>query len=329
MNAMVAQPAQDQAICGINKFLERDIDLLLAEELRVNETFGEWMMGQLGLTDHVVCPAIHTNVSVIEDGSEADVVATFVARNGGHHRVFIENKIDAILMPEQLQRYMRRGEGEQRRGLVTAFSVVFFTPSAYLRTELPIGVTQISFESAALAIETRPASLRSDYRASLLRKALPLRSISARDASVAESDPYIKAWWDAVYVMLEREYPGFFVHRTRYPRSVYFAPSTPDQASYLRVDFKGHKGEVDLAFKDVPASALGALLSGMPSFPGRIVANGRSSAIQIAGLRPFVISEGCEVIETSVRSAYAATHTLLAYWKAHQATFDRFIANHR
>ena len=29
-------------ICGINKFVERDVDMLLAEELRVNAAFGKW-----------------------------------------------------------------------------------------------------------------------------------------------------------------------------------------------------------------------------------------------------------------------------------------------
>jgi hypothetical protein len=34
-------------ICGINKFVERDIDMLRAEELRVNEAFGRWDIEQV------------------------------------------------------------------------------------------------------------------------------------------------------------------------------------------------------------------------------------------------------------------------------------------
>jgi len=65
---------------------------------------------------------------------------------------------------------------------------------------------------------------------------------------------------------------------------VYFAPATPGQGRYLRLDFKGHKGEVDLAFKNIPAAALSLQVSNMDGLPGQIVENGKSSAIQIVGL---------------------------------------------
>jgi hypothetical protein len=122
--------------------------------------------------------------------------------------------------------------------------------------------------------------------------------------------------------MLEREFPSFFIHKTRYPRSVYFAPETPGQARYLRVDFKGHKGEVDLAFKNIPATALRQRTTQMENLPGQIVSNGKSSAIQVAGLEPFVISDGFGIIETKVRAAYQAAHALLTFWSTNRASFD-------
>jgi hypothetical protein len=308
-------------VCGINKFLERDIDMLVAEELRVNAEFGRWVMARFGTSAELVFPATTTNVSVVEDGSEADVVATFRTKSGLAHRLFIENKIDATLMPEQLERYVRRGDGEVRRKIVASFSVLFLTPSTYLSTKLPDRVKQISFEEAAQELESRQ-DLRSQYRASLLMRALPIRTPAARDAHVVATDPYIREWWDRVYAMLERGFPGFFLHKTRYPRSVYFAPEMRGQARYLRVDFKGQKGEVDLAFKNVPAEALTQQVSNMDDLPGRIVSNGKSSAIQIAGLEAFVISDGFEIIETKVHAAYQAAHDLLTFWKRHRASFD-------
>jgi hypothetical protein len=122
--------------------------------------------------------------------------------------------------------------------------------------------------------------------------------------------------------MLEREFPGFFLHKTRYPRSVYFAPETPGQAPYLRVDFKGHKGEVDLAFKNISAGALREHVSKMDDLPGQIVSNGKSTAIQIAGLETFVISDGFGIIETKVRAAYQAARDLLTFWEKNRASFN-------
>ena len=62
-------------VCGINKLVERDIDMLVAEELRVSVAFCKWITGQFGQVSILDLPAICTNVSVVEDGSEADVVA--------------------------------------------------------------------------------------------------------------------------------------------------------------------------------------------------------------------------------------------------------------
>jgi hypothetical protein len=87
-------------MCGINKFVERDIDLLLAEEFRVSEPFGKRLMDKFGIAENLLYPAIATGVSVVEDGSEADVIAMFKKRDGLVHRLFIENKINAMLMPE-------------------------------------------------------------------------------------------------------------------------------------------------------------------------------------------------------------------------------------
>lgn len=308
-------------VCGINNFIERDVDMLIAEELRVNADFGRWVMNKLGAPSDITLPAININVSVMEDGSEADVVATFKTTSNLVHRLFIENKIDAILMPEQLERYVRRAEGDLRRQIISSFSILFFTPSAYSLKNLPSGVKQISFEEAAHALASQ-GDLRSQYRASLLMRALPLRTPAARDAHVSAADPYIREWWDRVYAMLDRDFPNFFVHKTRYPRSVYFAPETPGQARYLRVDFKGHKGEVDLAFKDISTAALSKCVSSLGDAPGKIVANGKSSAIQIAGLAAFVISDGFEIIDTKVRAAYEAAHILLTFWQRNQVRFD-------
>jgi hypothetical protein len=324
----VGNKMKQEHLCGINKFVERDIDMMLAEELRVNPEFSRWIMSHFGSTDELAFPAASTNVSVVEDGSEADVVATFITISDEKHRLFIEDKIDAILMPEQLERYVRRGEGEQRRGLIARYSVLFFTPSTYFSATLPSGVVQISFEAAAQELRSRSTDIRSSYRASLLEKALPLWSSAARDKKVVETDPYIKEWWDNVYRMIEREFPQYFRHKARYPRSVYFAPEGPEQAAYLRVDFKGHKGEVDLAFKNISSDALEVVLKKLGPHPGKLVVNGKSSAIQIAGLQPFVISDGLAIIDTKVRAAYEAAHNLLQFWKSNRETFDQLAITH-
>ncbi|PBC01465.1 hypothetical protein [Mesorhizobium sp. WSM3860] len=308
-------------LCHIYNFQERDIDLLLAEELRVNGEFAAWFMDRASPQIPVLGPAFKTRISVVEDGSEADVIACFRRADGGVHRVFIEDKISAPLMPDQLARYQRRAAAEQLRGESKSYSVVLFAPAGY-GSGLPDGVLWLTFEEAAVALEQNKNDHRAAYKAEFLRAALPRTSPAARDAHVVDVEPYLADWWEAVYVMLEREFPGFFVPpKTRYPRSVYFSPRTGGMADYLRVDFKGHLGEVDLAIKNVNYADLALCLKGL-QLPGSLVENGKSTAIRIAGLEKFVIADGYNVIETKVRAAYAAAAKLLTFWKENRELFD-------
>ncbi|MFK0688801.1 hypothetical protein ACFX5Q_11415 [Mesorhizobium sp. IMUNJ 23033] len=308
-------------LCHIHKFQERDIDLLLAEELRINEKFAAWFISRVASGSLVVGPAFRTRVSVLEDGTEADVVACFHRADGGIHRVFVEDKISAPLMPEQLQRYQRRASAEHLRGESNSFSVVLFAPAAY-GAVLPDGVVRLTFEEAATALEQSNDDDRTTYKAGFLRRALPLTSPASRDAHAADVEPFVADWWEAVYVMLGREFPGFFLPpKTRYPRGVYFAPRTNGMADYLRVDFKGHLGEVDLAVKNVNYPDLASALSGL-HLPGSIIENGKSTAIRIGGLEKFVIADGIAVINTKVRAAYAAAAELLTFWKENRNRFD-------
>ncbi|MBN9543875.1 MAG: hypothetical protein J0I19_00260 [Alphaproteobacteria bacterium] len=160
-----------ESVCGINKFVERDIDVLLAEELRVSPDFCAWIMGRFKLPQKLSFPAVSTSVSVAE-GGEADVVATFQASGNSRHRLFVVNRIDAVLLPEQLARYIRRGNEAARRQIVSGYSILFCTPSSYRVMALPAPVQQMSFEDVA-EILLAQGDLRSRYRGSFFLRALP------------------------------------------------------------------------------------------------------------------------------------------------------------
>lgn len=309
-------------LCHITNFQERDIDLLLAEELRVNAKFAKWFTQQVAPNIPIDTTAYRTRVSVVEDGSEADVVACFHRADGGVHRIFIEDKITAQLMPEQLERYQRRALGERTRGVNDSSTVVLFAPASY-HAPLPDGVIRMSFEEAAAALEHDNHDTRACYKASFLRAARPIQSVAKRDQRTAEVEPYVAEWWNAVYDMCEREFPGYFLTpKTMYPRSVYFAPRAANMANYIRVDFKGHVGEVDLAFKNIAYADLANAVAGL-TLPGKLVQNGKSTAIRIDGLSKFVIADGFDVIDTHVLAAFEKTKVLLTFWNENRTLFDK------
>ena len=307
--------------CHLHWFVERDIDLLLAEELRVNPQFSGWLMGQLAPGLALAHPAAETLVSAFDNGSETDVLASFRTASGGLHRLWIENKIDAGLMPSQLERYLARARDDVARGGSEGFTVLLFAPRAY-GAPLPAGVQRLAFETAAQALRRLGNDPRAAYRAELLERAAG--RAAGRGAPITQAAPHVAAWWDAIYAMLEREFPGVFeAPRTRYPRELFFAPRSPGMAPYLRVDFKARKGEVDLAFKRVPFEVLAATLHAIGDHPGRPIANRESSALRIDGLEPFGFDMAA--VDTHARAAFAAARDLLAHAARHRATYDTMV----
>lgn len=314
-------PTDQDSFCKISRFVERDIDLLIAEEICTNPEFSAWFVKQGGGGFECNHPAVSADISVVEDGSEADVSALFEDDDGNKFRLFIENKIAAQKMPEQLERYVRRAVNEVDRGITDQFAIKFFTPVSYHDVSLPEFVEHISFEDAAdFLIGIWPDDSRLQYRASFLRRAgQVLRSTAERDAYNAQTQPFIKEWWDTVYDRLEVRYPGYFQHSTRYPASVYFAPHTEGlPRSLLRVDFKGHKGEVDLALKTENVGEVVEMIALIPGLPGEVIKNKKSVSVRISDLPKFVISDGIAAIDDNVMPAYDAAYVLMEFWKRNE-----------
>jgi hypothetical protein len=89
---------------------ERDIDLLLVEELTVNPEFGDWFSSRV-FGRPVFKEAMGTWHSVTDAAlGESDVIFRFRGEDDGRVAVLIENKIDAVAQPQQAARYRQRGE---------------------------------------------------------------------------------------------------------------------------------------------------------------------------------------------------------------------------
>ncbi len=94
---------------------ERDIDLLLIEELWSNTDFQIWFLSKSIIFSQLESKgAILKNVSHSVSGlgkckGETDILIDFQLYDGIRLRIMIENKINADFMPQQLERYKERG----------------------------------------------------------------------------------------------------------------------------------------------------------------------------------------------------------------------------
>lgn len=150
---------------------ERDIDLLLVEELHVSQSFASWFVSK-ALEQNIV-PTILGCWHSVTDGAlgESDIIFKFVDESGVSQALLIENKVDAYPQPSQGKRYQLRGEKGKQDGLWSSFKTCLMAPNAYLDRSSEIYASYISYESIVQYFQ-EAGDERSKYRASVLMSAI-------------------------------------------------------------------------------------------------------------------------------------------------------------
>jgi len=154
---------------------ERDIDLLIMEEMSVSCEFREWFssrvfgepvyQNEIGAW-HSVCDA---------ELGESDIVFIFGAVDEARTAVMIENKIDAPPQPEQGKRYQLRGEKGVKEGYWEKFKTCVVAPSKYLSSSKHSEHydVEISYEEILAYFQSRrPRDNRFPYKARILLEAI-------------------------------------------------------------------------------------------------------------------------------------------------------------
>ena len=115
--------------CTFADVTEHDMDLLFLEEFVCSKIFLDLFTQQIGISNARVL-SVHSSLTDSVLG-ESDMT---VILDGGGKRIglLIENKIDAIAMPEQAARYNLRGEKGIARGDYESFFVFIIAPQNYL-----------------------------------------------------------------------------------------------------------------------------------------------------------------------------------------------------
>lgn len=111
---------------------ERDLDLLILEELHSDSGFDRWFGEHIGLTDFS-CAAAEHSVSAKSNAKwgETDVLA-FYANGSETVAVLIEDKIAAEFQDRQAERYKERAADLVADGKAERTMVILVAPSLYL-----------------------------------------------------------------------------------------------------------------------------------------------------------------------------------------------------
>ena len=116
--------------CSFSTVRERDMDLLFLESIVTDPGFCELVLEN---TDYAQKPfrILDAQLSRTElDLGESDLTV-ILEIDGKRVGLLIEDKIDAIAMPDQYGRYLKRGDKGRRKGDWEEFIVYIFCPQKY------------------------------------------------------------------------------------------------------------------------------------------------------------------------------------------------------
>lgn len=153
------------------KILERDMDFLILQNFICNPSVADLYLRQLGIGQYTI---LSTHHSLKTYDGESDIVLV-LDMNGKKFAVFIEDKINAITMEEQSNRYTIRAKKMVESGEIDDYAIFISAPSSYFEQHKNDINAQyehfVSYENILEAIKRSP-NILSEYHIAMLEYAL-------------------------------------------------------------------------------------------------------------------------------------------------------------
>lgn len=278
--------------------LERDIDLLVMEEFISDKDFAEIFLNAVGITaSYTIAAVIHSKTDA--ELGESDIV--FVLElNGKRHALHIEDKIDAIAMPRQRDRYDLRAQKDIEKGQYESYSVLIVAPSKYLavNSEAQKYEHQVTYEQMRDHFAAK-ADERSKYKLALIERAI----IDQKNGYQYVANPGVVRFCTAMAAYQKEKYPGLPGGSTAW------WPEYPTLLNDTKIVFKANKGFCDLQFGHALAPKLYLRVKSYLSERMRVVQAGKSASVRIVA-SPIWFENAFEENLGQVDEALAAINEL-------------------
>jgi hypothetical protein len=223
----------------LRRAYERHLDLLLAEELECRPAFARWFISQADLGDVTLPDGDPSTVTVRISHEANDVAPEAIGEddlrvraewpNGHTVTLLVEDKLDAVLQPRQIERLVARAQSVRTSGLVAGALVV--APRSYLdaQTEALADVSKLSIDDIAERLGADAEAADGEIKARLAWRAKNLVTLKdARRTQTPDHEPTIalRKWLIAELAAIEpaaRPEPNTM--RTANGTWLYFAPN--------------------------------------------------------------------------------------------------------
>ena len=299
--------------------VERDIDLLVLEELLISEPFQHFFVRQifgdaeqLDEFDGAWHSVTHHSLG------ESDLVFTFRAESGITFGVLVENKINAKFMPQQAKRYLARGKEGKTEGWWQEFTTCLMAPRRYIdgcnAEQKQLFRQTVAYEELISYFGASGSDTRAKYKAMLLSKACDNSSsgsyVMTEDEAVTE---FFRNYWE----LSLREFPelrmvepgpkpsgGAWVHfpRVGLPAKIWLTHKIDQDAVVLSFDRTNPEDLMRVIGDHLQPDLL-------------VVEAGQSSVIRLRAPAISPISDFSDQ-EECVRESLAAAYRLLLFYRA-------------
>jgi hypothetical protein len=185
---------------------ERDLDLLLLEEMYVSPAFRQWIAQKLSLPLDAAYSAGHH--SVRDAFGESDIELDF-ATEAGVHRVLIENKIDARFQLDQAVRYTKRADYYVRdKRDCTNCQTVLFAPRDYAtRKGAGFGSVLLYEELRDWYQQHAASDSRTQWKTALLDIAIKKYQTDSTRSAQKQPNERANKFWYAYWTLASQDFP--------------------------------------------------------------------------------------------------------------------------
>ena len=223
---------------------ERDMDMLFMEEFASSEDFLRLFTGRVGIPDAHVKEIWLSKTDPALGESDITVV---VESHGERIGLLVEDKIDAVAMPQQAERYVSRGEKASKQGDFKRFFVFIVAPERYLagNEEAQKYLNRVSYETILDYFEHFEGP-RSAFKAKQLRQAIEKQ----KKGYQVEVDEAVTAFWQQYAAYQKANYPEVFLAYSGERKGTNALwPRFSTAIDGLYIVHKTEAGAVDLTFE--------------------------------------------------------------------------------
>ncbi len=227
--------------CTFSDVSERDMDLLLLEELVSSKEFLDIFLSKVNLIGATVCSVQQSKTDVKLGESDITIV---VNKDNIKYGLLIEDKIDAKAQPNQYGRYVARGEDGKAIGEYDEFFVFIVAPKSYLESndEAQKYPYKVEYEECLLHFQNKDDN-RSKFKIQHIEQAIEKQKKGYQVQEV----PAITEFWNQLYgYCCEKQIDMYPVNGPKGARSRWPQFKTPLKGTELY--YKSDQGVVVLQF---------------------------------------------------------------------------------